>query len=125
MTTPQKLKKECDRLGANLDLERWDITAPEGHIFNASGCHYIVFEPWKEDNSPRFGSTSRGWSPTEKRAAYADALACGRNRNLERNSLSQLCCTRSFLLPSRNEKIICTRRCGHSHCRRGYHRWTG
>jgi hypothetical protein len=52
MTTLEKLIKECLKLNAKLDLEHWDITAPNGFIFNATQCHYIVFEPWKEDRSP-------------------------------------------------------------------------
>jgi hypothetical protein len=74
-TTLQKLEKECVRIGANLDLERWDITAPQGHVFNATECHYIVFERWKEDRSPRWGKASEGWNKIERSAAYKDALA--------------------------------------------------
>jgi len=74
-TTLQKLKKECVRIGANLDLERWDITAPEGHVFNATQCHYIVFERWKEDRSPRWVNAFKGWNKLERSAAYKDALA--------------------------------------------------
>jgi hypothetical protein len=74
-TTLQKLEKECVRIGANLDLERWDITAPQGRVFNATECHYIVFERWKEDRSPRWGKASEGWNKIERSAAYQDALA--------------------------------------------------
>ena len=73
-TTLQKLNKECTRIGANLDLEKWHITAPEGHVFNATECHYIVFERWKEDRSPRWGKASKGWNKFERKAAYQDAL---------------------------------------------------
>jgi hypothetical protein len=73
--TLQKLKKECVRIGANLDLERWDITAPEGHVFNATQCHYIVFQRWKEDRSPRWANAFKGWNKVERSAAYKDALA--------------------------------------------------
>jgi hypothetical protein len=74
MTILQKLKKECSRIGATLNTERWDITAPEGHVFTATQCHYIVFEPSKEDGSPRWGVHSRVWNNAERRAAYKDAL---------------------------------------------------
>ena len=73
-TTLQKLKKECTRIGANLDLEKWHITAPEGHVFNATECHYIVFERWKEDRSPRWRKASKGWNKFERKAAYQNAL---------------------------------------------------
>jgi hypothetical protein len=73
-TTLQKLKKECIRIGANLDLEKWHITAPEGHVFNATECHYIVFERRKEDRSPRCGKASKGWNKIERKAAYQNAL---------------------------------------------------
>ena len=73
-TTLQKLKKECTRLAVNLDLERWDITAPQGHVFNATQCQYIVFEQWKEDRSPRWGIACKGWNKTERAAAYNHAL---------------------------------------------------
>jgi len=73
-TTLQKLKKECVRIGADLDLERWAITAPKGHVFNATECHYIVFERWKEDRSPRWGKASEGWNKIERKAAYQNAL---------------------------------------------------
>ena len=74
-TTLQKLEKECVRIGANLDLERWDMTAPQGHVFNATECHYIVFERWKEDRSPRWANAFKGWNKVERSAAYKDALA--------------------------------------------------
>jgi hypothetical protein len=74
MTILQKLKKECSRIGATLNTERWDITAPEGHVFTATQCQYIVFEPSKEDRSPRWGVHSRVWNNTERRAAYKGAL---------------------------------------------------
>ena len=73
-TTLQKLKKECVRIGADLDLERWAITAPKGNVFNATECHYIVFERWKEDRSPRWGKASEGWNKIERKAAYQNAL---------------------------------------------------
>ncbi len=73
-TTLQQLKKECSRIGANLNLEKWHITAPEGHVFNATECHYIVFERWKEDRSPRWGKAAKGWNKTERKAAYQDAF---------------------------------------------------
>jgi hypothetical protein len=63
MTILQKLKKECSRIGATLNTERWDITAPEGHVFTATQCHYIVFEPSKEDGSPG-GECIRGYGTT-------------------------------------------------------------
>jgi len=74
MTTLQKLKEECLKLNATLDLERWDITAPEGFIFTATQCHYIVFGPWKEDSSPRWGKPPREWNKIEREVAYKDAL---------------------------------------------------
>ena len=73
-TTLQKLEKECVRIGANLDLERWDMTAPQGHVFNATECHYIVFERSKDDGSPRWGKASKGWNKIERKAAYQRAL---------------------------------------------------
>jgi hypothetical protein len=73
-TTLQKLEKECLRIGADLNLEKWHIIAPEGHFFNATECHYIVFERWKEDRSPRGGKASERWNKTERKAAYQDAL---------------------------------------------------
>ena len=73
-TTLQKLKRECLRIGADLDLERWDITAPKGHVFNATECHYIVFERWKEDRSPQWANAFKGWNKTERAAAYNHAL---------------------------------------------------
>jgi len=73
-TTLQKLKKECLRIGADLDLEKWHIIAPEGHVFNATECHYIVFERWKDDGSPRWGKASKGWNKIERKAAYQRAL---------------------------------------------------
>ena len=74
MTTLQNLKNECIKLNVTLDLEHWDITAPNGFIFNATQCHYIVFEPWKEDGSSRRGKTSRGWNKSEREAVYKQAL---------------------------------------------------
>jgi hypothetical protein len=74
-TTLLKLEKECVRIGADLNLESWHITAPRGHVFNATECHYIVFERWKEDRSPRWGKASEGWNKVERSAAYQDALA--------------------------------------------------
>ena len=73
-TILQKLKRECLRIGADLNLEKWHITAPEGHVFNATECHYIVFERWKEDRSSRWGKASEGWNKIERKAAYQDAL---------------------------------------------------
>ena len=73
-TTLQKLKNECVRIGADLDLERWAITAPKGHVFNATECHYIVFERSKEDRSSRWGKASEGWNKIERKAAYQNAL---------------------------------------------------
>ena len=74
MTTLEELIKECLKLNAKLDLEHWDITAPNGFIFNATQCHHIVFEPWKEDRSPRSAKASKGWNKIERKAAYHDAL---------------------------------------------------
>jgi hypothetical protein len=73
-TILQNLKRECLRIGADLNLEKWHIIAPEGHVFNATECHYIVFERWKEDRSPRWGKASEGWNKIERKAAYQDAL---------------------------------------------------
>ena len=74
-TILQKLKRECLRIGADLNLEKWHITAPEGHVFNATECHYIVFERWKEDRSLRWFNAFKGWNKLERSAAYQDALA--------------------------------------------------
>ena len=74
MTTLQKLKEECLKLNATLDLEHWDITAPNGFIFTATQCHYIVFEPSKEGGLSRRNKTSRGWNKSELQVTYKQAL---------------------------------------------------
>jgi hypothetical protein len=74
MTNLQKLKEECLKLNATLDLEKWDITAPKGFIFTATQCHYIVFRPCKEDSSHRWGKAPRQWNKIEWEVAYKDAL---------------------------------------------------
>jgi hypothetical protein len=73
-TILQKLKSECLRIGADVNFEKWQIVAPEGHVFNATECHYIVFERSKEDRSPRWGKASDGWNKIERKAAYQNAL---------------------------------------------------
>jgi hypothetical protein len=71
--TTKTQKRVCQNRSRSR-LGRWAITAPKGHVFNATECHYIVFERWKEDRSPRWGKASEGWNKIERKAAYRNAL---------------------------------------------------